>query len=254
MSQALSVMDRGQSDSGWTPEQVDLLKRTIAVGASDDEFKIFALFCSRTKLDPFAKQIYLVKRNGKMAVQTGIDGYRVIAERSGVYAGSDDAVFDNEQEPNKATVTVHKIVAGMRCAFTATARWDEYCPASGQDFMWKKMPCVMLSKVAEALALRKAFPADLSGLYVKEEMDQAEDAHPSQTAHHKEKKAELPKPVGATRESVGKEIGALVKALHISASEIQEWSTHDFGKQTTELTLEEMIRFRDTLKNEMNKE
>jgi hypothetical protein len=76
--------------------------------------------------------------------------------------------------PAKATVTVYKAVAGQRCPFTATARWDEYYPGGKKGSQWHKMPYLMLGKCAEALALRKAFPKLLSGMYVAEEMDQAQ--------------------------------------------------------------------------------
>jgi hypothetical protein len=75
-----------------------------------------------------------------------------------------------------ASVTVWKIVSGQRCAFTATARWIEYVPPQGSDWMWQKMPHLMLAKCAEALALRKAFPRQLSGIYTKDEMAQAGNA------------------------------------------------------------------------------
>ncbi len=156
-----------------TEEQVDLLKRTICVGASNDELQLFLMVCEKSGLDPFSKQIHAVRRQGKMVIQVGIDGYRLIADRTGRYCGNDDPVFDDEGNPQKATVTVWKMVGGVRCPFTASARWAQYCPDARQDFMWRKMPHLMLGKVAEALALRKAFPAELSGLYVREEMDQA---------------------------------------------------------------------------------
>lgn len=183
MSNNLVSMNSGTAvvPQAMTPEQVALLKRTICRDATDDELKLFMHVCQRTGLDPFARQIYAVKRLDKktgkatMVVQTSIDGFRLAASRSGTYAGSDDPIFDNEDEPNRATVTVYKMVQGQRCPFTATARWKEYYPGQAQGFMWDKMPCVMLAKVAEALALRKAFPADLSGVYAKEEMDQAEN-------------------------------------------------------------------------------
>lgn len=165
----------------FTPEQVGLIKRTIAAGATDDELALFLRQCRRTGLDPFARQIYCVKRQGKMTIQVGIDGFRLIADRSAQYAGNDDPVFDNEEKPRKATVTVYKIVGGVRCDFTATARWDQYYPGDSQGFMWKKMPHLMLGKCAEALALRKAFPAELSGLYITEEMQQAGPVDNEQT-------------------------------------------------------------------------
>lgn len=158
--------------------KIDLIKSTVAVGATDAELQLFLHQCKKTGLDPLAKQIYFQKYNdkkgtSKMTIIIGIDGYRSIAERSGEYAGNDDPVFDNELSPTKATVTVYRIVRGVRCPFTASARWDQYYPGDQKGFMWKKMPHMMLGKVAESLALRKAFPADLSGTYTAEEMEQA---------------------------------------------------------------------------------
>lgn len=137
-------------------------------------------------LDPTLKQIYAVYRwnsaQGKevMSIQTGIDGMRTIAERTGQYGGSDDAVFVKGKDyPAKASVTVYKLnpKTGERMPTTASARWLEYYPGDKQGMMWKKMPHVMLAKVAEALALRKAFPV-ASQVYVAEEMEQAQEVLP----------------------------------------------------------------------------
>ena len=156
--------------------KIDLIRRTVAAGASADELELFFHQARRAGLDPLAKQIYFVKRQGKGVVQVGIDGLRLIADRTGQYAGSDDAEFaavNDRGYPSAAKVVVYKMVAGQRCPFGATARWDEYFPGDSQGFQWKRMPHAMLAKCAEALALRKAFPADMSGLYVHEEMEQA---------------------------------------------------------------------------------
>ena len=159
-----------------TPAQVDLIKSQIAVGATDDELKLFLHVADKSGLDPLSRQIYFIKRSGKMTIQTGIDGFRAVADRTGQYVGSSDPVFeDNGKIPAKATVTVNKVVGGVVGNFTATARWEEYYPGKSQGFMWDKMPHTMLGKCAEALALRKAFPAQLSGLYTGDEMDQAGD-------------------------------------------------------------------------------
>lgn len=129
----------------------------------------------KSGLDPFTRQIHFVKRGGVGTIQTGIDGYRAIAERSGTLAGIDDAVYDDEisDHPQKASVTVYKLQGGVKTSFTASARWSEYNQATSP--IWKKMPYLMLGKCAEALALRKAFPNDLSGLYTNEEMAQADN-------------------------------------------------------------------------------
>jgi phage recombination protein Bet len=182
MSAALTRYD------GYNERQVAIIKDQIAKGASDEELSYFLEVCRLTGLNPLQKQIYAVMRwsDGKqrMTIQTGIDGYRLLAARSHELAGIDDAVYDRDdnEHPNRATVTVYRKpqLHGERVAYTATARWSEYVQTTKDGASRRpcglKMPYLMLAKCAEALALRKAFPAELSGLYTADEMAQADNA------------------------------------------------------------------------------
>lgn len=171
----------------WNKEQMLLITRTVAKGASMDELSLFMYTANKLKLDPLAKQVYCVFRGSgnkrAMTIQVGIDGLRAVAERTKQYAGMEDCIFDEgithekgePQNPSKAKITVYRITNGMKVGFSATARWKEHKPSPPNDFMWKKMPYGQLEKCAEAKALRKAFPQDLSGLYIEEEMGRAGD-------------------------------------------------------------------------------
>jgi phage recombination protein Bet len=168
-------------------EQVDLIKRMIAKDASPDELTLFLNQCDRTGLDPFSKQIYAISRWSKdagrkvMAIQVSIDGARLIAERTGKYdnqegpywCGEDGQWADvwlSSKPPCAAKVLVYKV--GSTRATTGIAHWNEY--ADTKSTFWQSKPALMLAKCAESLALRKAFPQELSGLYTAEEMSQAD--------------------------------------------------------------------------------
>jgi phage recombination protein Bet len=160
----------------WTQEQTQLISSTIAPGCTSDELKLFAYACQRTGLDPFSKQIYAIKRGGKLTIQAGIDGLRSIAERSGELDGSstewcgDDGIWFDVWLGSKPPAAAKTIIYRKGCShpFVGVARYADY---AGQG-LWSKMPSAMLAKCSEALALRKAFPADMSGVYTVDEMDQ----------------------------------------------------------------------------------
>lgn len=172
----------------WSEAQLKVIQELSkdqydnVVDPEDPVLTLFLHKCQRTKLDPFSGQIYLV-RKGKYTIQTGIDGYRIIAQRTGEYAGQEgpfwcgrNAVFreiwleGSDNPPAGAKVGIYR--KGFIKPVWGTAAWGSY---GSYKSVWKKMPDVMLAKCAEALALRKAFPDDLAGIYTAEEMAQAEE-------------------------------------------------------------------------------
>lgn len=178
-----------QTAPAITPEQMTLITKTVAVGATPDELKLYLYDCARQGVHPLDKLIHFTKRGGKYTPVTSIDFMRIQAADSGECLGISDPVFETDfmkpgaTQPIAATVTVKRYVQGQIGEFTATARWAEYYPGDLSGKMWQKMPHTMLGKCAEALALRKGFPKQLAGLYAREEMDQAESqASPLVTA------------------------------------------------------------------------
>tara|TARA_R110000868_G_scaffold270804_1_gene530245 strand:- start:225 stop:1226 length:1002 start_codon:yes stop_codon:yes gene_type:complete len=161
----------------FNDEQTNLIKTQIAKDCSSRELELFLYQCKQTGLNPLTRQIYAIKRAGKMTIQTSIDGFRVIAERSGSYAGQDEPIWEDDDKgfPIKCTVKVYKFTPNFEqryCAGVGVAHFKEYYPNPFN--LQKSMPHTMIAKVAEALALRKAFPQDLSGLYTGDEMEQSE--------------------------------------------------------------------------------
>src|SRR3990167_3898982 len=170
----LAKQDLSQKD-------IEILQKVHALpdNITPEMTSFFLRFCKESNLNPFKRQVYIVPRKKKKldgtfettyTIQIGIDGYRTIASRTGDYAGSDDAILDDEKKPTKSTITIYRMVAGQRCPFTASARWNEYYPGEKLGFLWDNKPAIMLSKCAESLALRKGFPEELSGIYTDEEI------------------------------------------------------------------------------------
>lgn len=197
----------------WSDTQLSALKQLGLSNAGSGDLAFFFHQAQRTGLDPFARQIYMIERGGRYGIQTSIDGLRIVAQRSGEYGGQtapywcgEDGewrdVWLHKTPPLAAKIGVYR--QGFEEPTWGVARLDSYCPLArdGKPMgLWNKMPDVMLAKCAEALALRKAFPNDLSGLYTDDEMSQA-DAVVVEEVKPKPKKVDLAivKPVESTAE------------------------------------------------------
>jgi len=190
----------------YTGSQLQLIKNTVAADTTPDEFDMFVEVCKNMRLDPFRKQLYCIVYNKdkpkyrKVAFITGIDGFRAIAERNGDYRPDDAApVFDTDPSL-KDKLNPHGLVSATVKAFkqdrngdwfpiVGIVYWDEFAPVkdvwkNGQKTdekelsgNWKTMPRVMLAKCAEAVALRKGWPEDLSGIHSSEEMEVVNTEH-----------------------------------------------------------------------------
>jgi phage recombination protein Bet len=177
-------------------DKIDLIKRTICKNASNDELAFFIEQCDRTGLDPFARQIYSIRRKQwnsttrqseeAQVIQVSIDGFRLIADRSNKYAGQVGPWWcDKDGEWREVWLADEPPAAAkagvLRSDFQqpayGIALYKSYVQTNSQGdpvSRWKTDPAGMLAKCAESLALRRAFPQELSGLYTTEEMTQAD--------------------------------------------------------------------------------
>ncbi len=182
----MSTLEVTHDQVFWDDRQLAALRSLGLENTPKPDLALFLAYCQKTGLDPFSRQIYCIGRGGRWTIQASIDGLRIVAQRSGEYAGqtppmwcgSDGVWVDvwlSDQAPSAAKIGVYR--QGFSEALMAVATYDSYAARNkdgNPQGLWKQMPDVMLAKVAEALALRKAFPNDLSGIYSSEEMDQAD--------------------------------------------------------------------------------
>lgn len=142
-------------------------------GLSKQEFLLFVKYVQRSGLDPFIRQIYAIKSQGRMNVIVGIDGLRVIAQRTGLMDGIETLYkakdgpwldyWDDDEPPHAVKVTVYR--KGSSRGFSTICRYDSFVKDTPT---WKSMPEHMLAIRAEAHSLRKAFPAETSAYHARE--------------------------------------------------------------------------------------
>lgn len=188
MSNQVALLENSQRGELTVESITALIKAGIVPdGTPKSQIQIFAQVCQEKGISPFSKEVYLLCYAGKYSIITGIEGFRKIAARTNQFCGCDDAKFDlkadgtfktiadfkNSEMPNTCTITVYRLMGGVRCPFTHTAKFSEF--SSGKQ-KWLTMPFQMISKVAEAFALRKAFGDATSGISIEEEAVAISDA------------------------------------------------------------------------------
>jgi phage recombination protein Bet len=154
---------------------VATLKATVAQGLTDAEFLLFAEHCKSTRLNPFKRDVWAIKVNGRLQLMTGINGYWTTANRHDQFDGYEEGYISKDGQELPDTYAGNDYIG----AWCKVHRKDRKMPAKGVAFMaeynkghgnWKTMPRVMIMKCAESIALRKAFPQELNGTYTAEEM------------------------------------------------------------------------------------
>jgi len=203
-------------------DKIKLIKDTVCKGSTDNELALFLHACNHSGLDPIRRQIYAVFRfdrslNRKaMTIQTGIDGYRSISDRTGNYAPGAKPAFkyDGDGKLISATAYIKKWAHGEWQAVEADALWEEYVQtgADGKpQGKWQTMPHTMLAKCAEAICHRKAFPNAQAGILTEEEMEQA-DSMAAPDRRYAPSRTEEIKPADATVLEPAKEVPQAVGA------------------------------------------
>lgn len=169
----------------FTDEQTAMIRSTYANGASDSEFHVLMEVARARNLNPLLRQIFFVKRWNSAqkrevwAAQVSIDGLRAIAQRTGLYDGQDEPLYEHDEKkwPTLAKVKVYR--KDWARPAVGVAYFEEYAVSASGSLtpMWQGKPHIMIAKCAEALALRKAFPEDTGGIYIAEEMGDGEVPH-----------------------------------------------------------------------------
>ncbi len=232
-------------------DTIQLIKETVMPkDATDKELELFLYQARRTGLDPLTRQIYCIKtrlRDGttKLSIQSTIDGFRLTANRTGEYEGQtppmwcgDDGkwvdIWLSDKPPVAAKIGVYR--KGFKEPLVQVARFKTYAQstANGIQYNWVKMPDLMLSKCAEALALRKAFPHELSGLYTNDEYNPAEETEKKQEIKKEKKEVIYDYPTFSGYIKVSKTLPGLQKIAAEIEKQKAKFSESDYNKLVKE--------------------
>jgi len=166
----------------FNSKEVKAIKNTVAKKANEDEFKMFMHIAKTYGLDPFNKEIFFWKIDKNPTIMTSRDGYLKIANRDKNFDGIlSDVVRSNDKFVKRINNVEHeyatkrgKIIGAYAFVYRKDRKYPTYCFAPFEEYnastrVWNSYPSAMILKVAESMALKRAF--SVSGLVSKEEMD-----------------------------------------------------------------------------------
>lgn len=158
----------------FTPEEIAIVKNTVAKNTTDTELAYFLSICSNVHLNPMMKEIWCYKDNkGNLLVFAGRDGFLKRAQESPLWNGMTsfevcaNDVFEMDVTTAKVThlpefknrgeiIGAYAIVKPKGCEL-ATVEWASMAIYNKKYSAWSTHPAEMIKKVAETHALKKAF-------------------------------------------------------------------------------------------------
>lgn len=178
-----------KTEKTFTSHEIELIKNTSAQGATESELKVFLYLCQEYDLDPLKKEIYFLKYNGRAATLTSRDGYLKIANLNKNFDGLEsDVVYQGDKLVKREDGSIHIEYGDAHLAFDKSKLAGAFCNVFRKDRkkatavfvsikdyykkgapIWEQYVNAMILKVAEAMALKRAFA--ISGLVTKEEID-----------------------------------------------------------------------------------
>lgn len=161
------------------------IRERLCPNATDSELALCVELCNRQHLNPFTKEVYLVKYgNAPASIITSYQVFNRRANRQESYGGikSGVVVMREGQIVKKRGSAVYKQVGEQLLGGWAEVQFKDgkepaYVELALTDYStgksnWAKMPGVMIEKCAKAGAWRLAYPDEFGGMYTGEEMDQ----------------------------------------------------------------------------------
>lgn len=214
-------------------DDLEVLRATVFKGATDAQLALYARTCRSRGLDPFSKEIYAwAGRDGAVEIVVGIDGLRNLAESTGEYRGQVGPLYCGEdglwtevwlrkEPPLAAKVTVLRQGREPMTDIALLAEFKRNTPN------WNGMPTRMLAKTAEANAIRRQFPRQTTGLYIREELER--DDPPAAPRARAVEAAVVDRPMRPRRTVAGR-IRELIADLAMNDDQQIEFLEGAFGK------------------------
>jgi len=182
MDNEVKVNESNVRKVSFSNKEIETIRRTIVEKANDGEFRMFMHLAKSYGLDPFNGEIFFWKMNGKPTIMTSRDGYLKIADSHPSYDGLvSDLVRDNDVFKRERDNINHEygadrgnIIGAYALVYRKDRRYPVYVFAPFKEYnagtrVWASYPSAMILKVAESMALKRAFT--VSGLVSREEMD-----------------------------------------------------------------------------------
>jgi len=244
---------------------LDEAKKMFCPTASDKEMQLFGAICQRYNLDPYKREVYIVKyAEAPATILVGYEVYLKRAERSGHWDGF-EVITEGEGNNLKAIVKVFR--KDWNHPLIHEAYYSEYVQygkkKDGTKYVnkfWNEKPRTMIKKVAISQAFRMAFPDELGEMpYTQDEINSIQNIENAETVETiKTEYIEMPESVEVELKELPKintinldeqkQLIEYAKKANITTKQIKEYTLFTYEKEPKELLFTEFEEVLDWLK------